>query len=397
MVPPRTLHLDWASWERCDREFGFADALHLPTGRFASAADASSEEIVSAPDVYQSLLHRPQAGLDDDRYKRALLHTIADLGLRRRASEAWRAVHDPMPPGVDRRGERRARRDRVAACVREAPEIAARWHAAWPFDHVLSASPPEDHLDYDDCRRRAGAWRELSVACAQQGLSVTPPPPRLAEATALLAEAERAWEAYLATRLGEIEEWFRAHVPVLAALLRPPIHPAAIGQAESAMGRSLPRALTTLYAWHDGIETAAARFDDAPFFDGYRLLPLEDAQATRTMLNELYERGDFADRHDAWWRPEWLPVLGNTQGDSYCVDLEQGFVVEFIHDDASRRILFSDMDALIEAYADELAGGMWVAEASGERERLVFGSDDEADVTRFVEHRLSGRADLSSR
>jgi hypothetical protein len=35
----------------------------------------------------------------------------------------------------------------------------------------------------------------------------------------------------------------------------------------------------------------------------------------------------------------------------------------------------------------------WVAEASGERERLLFGSDDEADVTRFVEHRLSGRAD----
>lgn len=91
-------------------------------------------------------------------------------------------------------------------------------------------------------------------------------------------------------------------------------------------------------------------------------LSLDDAIEEHAMMTGLLRRGDLGDRPPTWWSERWLPFLSNGAGDLLCLDLTPehgGRNIWFLHDDATRKILFHDMGAFIEAYAEALSAGLW--------------------------------------
>ncbi len=95
-------------------------------------------------------------------------------------------------------------------------------------------------------------------------------------------------------------------------------------------------------------------------------------------MDALLRDGHF-DGYEGWWRTSWLPVFQrHFSADAYCV-ASWGRMFEFLHDEDTRKLVFRDVDDLIETYSDELAANMWEASDGG---RLDFKAGDEAFVMR---------------
>ncbi len=90
----------------------------------------------------------------------------------------------------------------------------------------------------------------------------------------------------------------------------------ALDATERKLGRKLPSALRTLWAWHDG--------SDGVEFDGVHcLLSVKEALRWKQMLDEMAEQGHFEDwQPGTWWNSGWLPFL-EFNGNLYVVDLRR--------------------------------------------------------------------------
>ena len=72
---------------------------------------------------------------------------------------------------------------------------------------------------------------------------------------------------------------------------------------------------------------------------------------------ELHEMGEFSEPD--WWRPDWLPLLTNAEGETICYDSlgslggRPGQLIQFASDSAYRTIWFPSVDALL---ASAIAG-----------------------------------------
>lgn len=121
----------------------------------------------------------------------------------------------------------------------------------------------------------------------------------------------------------------------------------AIAAAEKALGQTLPDEVKAFYRRHDGSE------DDMALAVG-ELLSLERMVKEWTVWKKLLDKGTFDDNDHGepgrgvrkhWWIPEWIPVTYDGAGNHTVIDLApgkggvHGQMVEFWHDDASRKVV----------------------------------------------------------
>lgn len=347
------MRIDWQSWEEIRGAGLNATHLDLHTGAFINDEPSqdvavSESRLAATPERYLSLWWGEEfPELHSGRLERALLYRIADEKLRRSALAAWWAYDTlhrvPLPSHEARKAERRRRRAALDALVSKAPELARCWH------------------DRNELLARGGLWACLRA----ESIAIDNPPPWRAELEGFHAEVEAGWRTLLEDCLGRIDRWLAANAPKHHAALRPPATDPELDALQAALpagSLALPAALRALYRWHGGTAHAPSRPPSASLVFGYALLSPEDARETHQMLTGLLRDGTFAERPPTWWNERWLPFLGNGGGDLWCVDLtpeQGGRIVWFLHDDARRKVLFYDVGAFIEAYAEALTAGLW--------------------------------------
>lgn len=117
-------------------------------------------------------------------------------------------------------------------------------------------------------------------------------------------ERAAAWHRYTADLLARLGNWIRVHVPALHEGLRPGLDEAALDSVERRLGFPLPPGLRALYGWHDGTrptelsgDHGAYEVPGVPLYapGGYGFVSLDEAEQHLRMLEELRQRGDFAD------------------------------------------------------------------------------------------------------
>ena len=205
------------------------------------------------------------------------------------------------------------------------------------------------------------ALATMALACTSKSTE-QPSPARTAEPAAAKPNAERT------ALLVRLEAALRKASPSLAARLRPGATDAQIATFEEYLGFPLPEALKDLYRWHDGVETkAGGRYDPPDMIFAYWLAPLATVQEHHAMMRKFAQDGTYAktDRGgDGWWNDHWIPFLHNMEGGTVCVDTtgwstgDPGQVLEEWHDDATRKIMYRDLDRWLETYVTALEAGV---------------------------------------
>jgi cell wall assembly regulator SMI1 len=341
------MRVDWQSWDDLYQDTGYDPCrLDRVTGTFLSghpeapAPDDSHRYVILVPPGTVGAFNM----INSERHERALVHAIGDPALRQAAAEAWRRVQQvyadmPRTGSTERRAERKQRLGVLEELIARDPAVAERWSSDW---HLTSAL--------------GSLWEWFQTQGLELGIRVENPPPWLGKAEQLQREHAAGWQAVVRERLDFIDGWLAREAPGCRAPLRPGATEEHLRAIETRLGEPLPDGLRTLWLWRDGADDRLAHF-----FDGHSLMPSESACTVRENLNDLLRDGHFDDCGPSWWSPAWLPILETIGGNHICVDLAAGQVVDFIHDDPGRLVLFGDVDALIERYADELAEGLWNA------------------------------------
>jgi len=141
----------------------------------------------------------------------------------------------------------------------------------------------------------------------------------------------------------------------------------------------------------------ATGYDRAGPFGPWELTPLPTAVATHRMRAELH-RDD-----PTWWRPSWFDFARNGAGDSLCLDLERGGVLEFRHDHHERPRLAGSFTTWLTRHVEALERGDWlVVEHQGRFDGVVHRTDRSqlgpdvavrGESASERDHRLSARLD----
>ena len=227
--------VDWGSYNDEVAAYG-ARWLDLRSGAFVRNY-AEPPDLETNRDAYMDL---PGKVFDLHLYQRALVSAIVDPVLRQALRDT---LGRPLP--VTREARSIARKQQsleVAALVARAPEIANEW-------------------DVREASERVAVWR-----CLAGRLSLENAPPWEA-AAARVAKAEARIDTYLRGRLEAIDAWFRANVPALFVLFRPPALREELDALAAEVGYELDPALRLLFSWHDGVESLDPLLKDMPFFD----------------------------------------------------------------------------------------------------------------------------------
>jgi cell wall assembly regulator SMI1 len=161
-------------------------------------------------------------------------------------------------------------------------------------------------------------------------------------------------------------EWLATNHPRAHATLRAAADPTEIADLEALMAARLPSLLARMYLAHDGQEPSRTRSVTA--FEGWRWMSLAECADTREGLRREWwaAQGRPGERRSSV--ASWLPV-GEDGGDNYLVvDLSDGFVFEWFHDDVA------DPDyapVALETWLSELVGRLERGEVVVDESGLV--------------------------
>ncbi len=262
---------------------------------------------------------------------------IVRRGLRRR--EVLELLDEDAGVGILDPGAR----ERLATTIR----ILGR--TFWAFDIGAAGVAPTEEL----------SGRTLGERVVEHGLEPgarfhvrpDPPPERRPEPDVSgPAAVDAAWE--------RVERWLDANHPRGAGLLLPGASYAAIAALEERIGRELPEPLRASLRRHDG----QGPDDYDAIVEGHQLLGAEQIAGEWEMLASIRADG-IGD--DDWWRPAWVPFTNDGSGQSYCVDLDDGSVVAYVHDDTSERVA-ERFEGWLARWAEELEAGEQVVDSEGD-------------------------------
>jgi cell wall assembly regulator SMI1 len=154
-------------------------------------------------------------------------------------------------------------------------------------------------------------------------------------------------------------KWFAAHAEDVIASLAPK------GAALAVIAPAMESAVA-LYAAHDG-QSMGEDFPP-PVYENYRWMSLAEIAETRESLDGMANVGEWDDdKHKVidWWVPGWVPLLTDDNSNYLCIDTVGSFggnpgqMLEFIHDDASRKVFAPSFDAWFAAWTASLEAGAW--------------------------------------
>lgn len=166
--------------------------------------------------------------------------------------------------------------------------------------------------------------------------------------------------------LGRIDRWTEAHRPDFHKELSKGADEKALAALEKKIGKKLPVAYHALFRWHDGNDGYSS------FYYNNTFMSLSGVSSTWDVMHDLIPQFENDDGHKHWWHDGWVPFLENGGGDNVCVDLEgtftkkKGQIMDFVHDDSPREVLFPDLPTWAEVFADSLEGELWEFSEEGD-------------------------------
>lgn len=152
--------------------------------------------------------------------------------------------------------------------------------------------------------------------------------------------------------IARADSWLRRERSDYYGGLAPGCTDDAIAGYEQAIGFQLPPALRGLWRWKGGSDAEALVHNHA-------FISLDESREIKLDLDGMIGT-DFEDPE--WWKRSWIPFTRSWGGDSYCVDLIDGRVIDFWHDEPTRNVLapsfeawFAELVATMESGELELA------------------------------------------
>lgn len=132
-----------------------------------------------------------------------------------------------------------------------------------------------------------------------------------------------------------------------------------ISELEKAIGAPIPELYKKLLMWKNG------QADDSSLaLQGmYLYMSCSNIISTIEMMRDLRENDESFD--DATWNTLWLPFLDNGSGDNICIDLNGSFggkpgqIIEYIHDDYRRAILYPSFEAWLTTFVEALEAELY--------------------------------------
>ncbi len=152
----------------------------------------------------------------------------------------------------------------------------------------------------------------------------------------------------LATAYSRLKNIAEKIAPESLNRLRGPALAEDVDILERLVGQSLPSSLMAWLSLHDG---GRGPFD-------WEMSTVVEIASTRKMLEGFATNGTF---EAGWYSSRWLPFANNGAGDHLCIDLEQGTIIEYLHDHEAREIRTSSLPEWIETTAKALENGELVA------------------------------------
>jgi cell wall assembly regulator SMI1 len=117
--------------------------------------------------------------------------------------------------------------------------------------------------------------------------------------------------AGVSDQLARLEKWLVKHRRSYHKALRPPATKQQLDQAQGTLGLTLPTDLRALLLWHDGQEGAFV----GCFVERWKLLSIQAILDARKELDKAAGTNQVQG-----WRTEWVPFLGDEEGDYVIVD-----------------------------------------------------------------------------
>ncbi|WP_139980391.1 SMI1/KNR4 family protein [Nocardioides litoris] len=177
-----------------------------------------------------------------------------------------------------------------------------------------------------------------------------------------------AWEA--------IERVLRAHLPAVAATLRPPAAAGDLERLAEQVGHDLPADLLASLAVHDGQDNPTRLLD---VFDHHTLLGVDGMAERHRLLDAAFGSDPDSDDY-AWMTPDqvrtvpnlrgWLPVT-ESEGTGYAVDLDPlptgtvGQVIWLPVDGPTPAPVAASYGAWFSGLAEQLAAGAFEVDETG--------------------------------
>ena len=170
-----------------------------------------------------------------------------------------------------------------------------------------------------------------------------------------------------------IRRWINANAPDYPADFDKGARAAEIRAFEKTIGRKLPRDFASSLKKHTTANGVFPAPDRIWTDMAYSMMPLDRMHDRWRMMNELYDSGEFTDRHgdtkttrgvvQQWWAPYWIPFADNGAGDYLCIDLcpthpgHLGQVLWVSHETSIRPCLATSMESFLEQLAAGYSAG----------------------------------------
>jgi cell wall assembly regulator SMI1 len=112
--------------------------------------------------------------------------------------------------------------------------------------------------------------------------------------------------------LDRLDKWLKQHRPGMLMGLRPGASPEVLDAWQARLGIAVPVSLRTLLAWHNGQKEEVL----GGFEQDWRLMSTTQIeQARRELLRDAQ-----SEVSGAGWRPAWLPIFEDDNGDYLYLD-----------------------------------------------------------------------------
>ncbi|MEZ4222921.1 MAG: SMI1/KNR4 family protein [Polyangiaceae bacterium] len=162
-----------------------------------------------------------------------------------------------------------------------------------------------------------------------------------------------------------IKEWMKTHAPEVLEQLRAPATNEDIATAEQALGFALPESLKSLLRENDGSD------DECGFFGSLQFVPTDFLQGARedVMMWVGYDRKYSAESPDLFPEvypelasDEWLAIGHQGYADQLALHARTERVFTAEKDIPALKLVAPSLEAYLEAYALDLANGLYSLE-----------------------------------
>jgi cell wall assembly regulator SMI1 len=173
-----------------------------------------------------------------------------------------------------------------------------------------------------------------------------------------------------------VEAWLMTNAPLVFESLHAGASEAEIVEVEHILGVRFPDDVRASYGIHAGQHPVSVRGFPG-LIEGYQLLTLPEIMGEWRLWKRLLDGGDFEGllgdpqgpiRAD-WWHPAWIPLTHDGSGNHHMLDLSPapggtlGQILEFWHDDPTRRVLAPSFAVWLDRFADDLNAGRYIYSA----------------------------------